>query len=239
MIISRISSRRRSLTAVYFIDVPDMHEWRELMNFQTPESVRKKKGVEESAANDDFFLLFDSDTLSKSNFEQNRTVSVSEVGKLLFLSGQNRAKSRAIYYLARQDYTKKALKDKLTRDFGTVFAESAAEYAVENGYINDEALAERLFESMTSSNISKNQAVYKLIQKGVSRETAKNIAADIEVDAKAQLKELINRKYRYAIRGEDKDVRRAVNALLRRGFSYSDIKSVLSGFDTELMYEDD
>jgi regulatory protein len=107
----------------------------------------------------------------------------------------------------------------------------------ELGLVNDEKFAHRYAEQLLfSKNLSKKGAKYKLVEKGIDRELADEILEEFEVDPKEQIRAIIDSKYLTVITDE-KGKRRAVASLQRKGFGWSDIKSVLEEYIEDEYYE--
>jgi len=145
-----------------------------------------------------------------------------------------RAKSLAMWYLSRADHSEKALRDKLKRaGFNIGAVNTAINRMKELSLINDEKLAFRLAPLLLSANNSPRQAVEKLVLKGISRDIAKAAVGETENDPKEQIENLLKGQYRNKLSNE-KDIERTFNALIRRGFSFSDVKSVMRKITSSL-----
>ena len=126
---------------------------------------------------------------------------------------------------------------KLRRDFG----EEAADYAVERmvylGLIDDRRFAERYAEQLTFvRRCSVRDARARLMQKGISRDIIDEVIAELDVSADDQLDELIRSKYAARLENADeKALKKVIDSLARKGFSYSDIRAAIGRFcDAEL-----
>lgn len=164
-------------------------------------------------------------------------LSLEQVEELIRESCCRKAKDRAVWYLSSADHSEKGLKRKLMR----YFPEYAAEYAVnrmcELGYINDEKYARNACEMLINRGLSSRAIVSKLVSCGVSPVLAKSVVEETDTDQVEQITALIERKFRNRLSDED-SVRRTVNSLARRGFSFSDIKTALRKYtDTDLSEE--
>jgi regulatory protein len=177
-------------------------------------------------------LLIDRAAADEFGLGEGDQITQSELDELAALACYKRAHSRALYLLSCRDYSRRALYDKLARDFGESAAQQVAERMCELGFIDDERYAARLAENMTGQGISSRSAIYKLTAKGISRHVAEAAVESLEVDAGEQLDALIERKYAYKLQGADeKAVARVVNALARRGYSFGDIRSAIARFN--------
>lgn len=145
-----------------------------------------------------------------------------------------RAKSRAMWFLDRADYSEKTLFQKIVA--GGI-SDTAAARAVarlkELGLVNDEKLARRLAEQMSSSNISKRESYAKLYNKGISASVIKLVLEDTEFDELSQILAVIEKKYRAKMSTKD-DVQKVYAALIRKGFSYSSVSEAIRKYLTEI-----
>ena len=223
MRVDSVAARRRGLCAVV-ISGYDETEWPEIAALQTRESLAHRQETPPEGT-----LLVHAATVEEQGVGFGDRVTAGDLCALLAESAFQRAWSRAGYLLGRQDYAAGAIRRKLALDFGADAAERTVEKLAERGYVNDEALAARLAKSyMTEQHLSKTGTVQKLIGRGIPSAVAKEAAEQVEADPADQLKTLITKKYARALDGTPDDVRRAVNALMRRGFRYGDIRQALS-----------
>ena len=198
---------------------------------------QKRKNLTAICLDDGSEYLVDSDLVTTENL----TVSgqIENIDELLFKSDLKRAKSRALWYLSRSDHSKKALADKLINGG---FCDEAVDRAIsrmeELGLINDENLAIRLFEYFSSQKMSKNEIYHKLILKGISRELAKETAFCSDESESDKIKELLKTKYSKKLDGEE-NIKKVYASLVRKGFSFSDIKEALKIYSEELENSED
>ncbi|MBI5357256.1 RecX family transcriptional regulator [Candidatus Saccharibacteria bacterium] len=99
----------------------------------------------------------------------------------------------------------------------------------EKGYVNDLDFARRWVESRRLlKSTSKRKLRLELMQKRVSEEAITKVLEDDETDEAEVLEELIAKK-RSQTRYQDRE--KLIAYLLRQGFNYSDIKSVIGFTD--------
>ena len=80
--------------------------------------------------------------------------------------------------------------------------------------------------------MSKRAALYKMQQKGIDKALAEEIFADMDIDPRDQIRDLIEQKYeRYLV--DRKGLQKTVNALMRLGYNYYDVKDVVREYYTE------
>ena len=155
---------------------------------------------------------------------------IEDVNALVFESDYRRAKSRAVWYLDRNDHTEKGLYDKLVRAGfqKTACAKVIARY-VEVGLLDDERYARNYAERLMEANVSKREAVAKMLQKGVPYDLAKSVLEEINTDEQTQIKNLINKKYRSKLAVENGS-EKVFAALVRKGFSYGAVREALKSY---------
>ena len=74
--------------------------------------------------------------------------------------------------------------------------------------------------------------------KGISSDIIKEISSEDETDEREKLARLIETKYKTKLNSE-KDVEKVFAALVRKGFSYSDIKSVLKNYSEQIEFSEE
>ncbi len=137
-----------------------------------------------------------------------------------------RAYNYAVSLLARRDHSEKELKDKLLLKGYKEGADEAIEKLRNGGYVSDEHFA-RLYtrELQTLKKYGKRRIEQELYRKGIDRDIIREVLDETEFE-ESELVSLIERKYsRYL--GDEKGVQKTVNALLRMGYSYGEIRDAL------------
>lgn len=176
-------------------------------------------------------ILLDREILSRLNIKIGDQLSDDDLEKLVLASESYRAKQRAIWLLASRDYSKKALTDKLRQKFSKEASLFALEQMVKRGYLNEERLALNLLEKYSALNLSLKQMRAKLFEKGLEKEVIEKVLLGThpEDSEYSRLEALIESKYKTKLQNEE-GIRKTVDALRRRGFSFSNIKKALSGY---------
>lgn len=198
-------------------------------------SVKKgKKHLSEVLFENGTSLMLDSEYCVEQGIFPDTFIDEEQEKKHKNNSDIKRAKNLAMWYLSRTDHSEKALRDKLKRaGFNIGAVNTAINRMKELSLINDEKLAFRLAPLLLSANNSPRQAVEKLVLKGISRDIAKAAVGETENDPKEQIENLLKGQYRNKLSNE-KDIERTFNALIRRGFSFSDVKSVMRKITSSL-----
>ena len=201
--------------------------------------IKDKKHLLKVCFDDESYILIDTDTVSEKGIKKGDFIDEDELKSLKADSDYKRAKSRALWYLDRMDYTEKALFEKLTKaGFGKkVSAEVLAKFC-ELGLVDDRRYAERFAERCKDSNISKREAVHKMVLKGIPLDLAKQVTEELETDEESQILTLIERKYQRKLT-EENGFQKVFAALARKGFDFGSIKSALKKYNDELEFSED
>lgn len=197
----------------------------------------RKKGLSLVTTEDGRELLLDTELLALKGIAANSQVENME--ELIFDSEFKRAKSRAMWYLSRRDHSEKELKDKLIKGgFSQKASSLAVERMCEMGLVDDYAFAKRFYEQMVVYNHSSvKEATYKLKLKGINPEIIKEALEEKPFDEGENIKLLVERKYKSKLASED-GVKKVFAALVRKGFSFSDVRRALKEYSDELECED-
>ena len=143
-------------------------------------------------------------------------------------SEYERARKRAMYLLGSHDYSVAALREKLLNNYTRETAELVTEDMLRYGFLDDEAYAKKLASSLIRG---KKYGVYRTKTEMKRKGVPNNIIDDAleeyeEDDYSGQLKTVIRKKYLDKIYDRD-GRRRTVQALIRRGYGFSEIKKAV------------
>lgn len=178
---------------------------------------------------DEYRATVDSDFWYSERYKNLKEINEDELTELLSAVGFRRAYSKGLDFLSRRPYGKKELIRKLCeKGHERETAEKACERLEELELLNDEEyariLSEELFER---KGYGKKRINQELIYRGIDREIAQNAVDALDNDAVKRIILVIRKKYLNKL-DDEKGKRRAVDGLLRLGYSYSDIKTALS-----------
>lgn len=181
-------------------------------------------------------LLIDSEIVAIKNLSAGSVIE--SAADLLSESDKKRARSRAMWYLSRCDHSEKALFDKLIKGgFSPEASRDAVDRMVELGLIDDERYAARLCEFYSEAGKSLREQYAKLILKGVPSSIAKELTAK-NGDETDKIRRLIDIKYASKLQN-DEGIQKVYAALIRKGFSYSDVKAALREYSENLDNSED
>lgn len=184
----------------------------------------------------EFFL--DRDYLNESGLKVGSQLDGAEIKEHIKKSEYVRAKSRALWFLDRADRSEKTLFTKIVE--GNISPTAAAEVIErfkELGLVDDKRYAENLAEKYLAQNFSKRQVYAKIVSKGVPSAIVNEVLKETETDEVAQIKSLIEKKYKTKIDTKE-NTQKTVAALMRRGFNYSAVRDALKEYKLELEYEE-
>lgn len=144
-----------------------------------------------------------------------------------------KGKSFALKYLASRMYTAREIYDRLVRKgFGKAVSEEIVTQLIEDGVINDRLYAE--FYITDAVNIG-YKGIYRirqdLLHKGVAAGIIDRAAESADVDFEAALREFVEQKLSHTEIASRKDYEKFRTMLARRGYSLSEIKTVLSEYE--------
>lgn len=184
-------------------------------------------------------LLVDSDICNIMALRPGFTLDEEEIERLKHDSDYARAKSRALWYLDRGDYTEKAMLEKLQKaGFDGQACNEVIDRLKDLGLIDDSRFAERFAEQCARCNISRREAAFKMRMKGLPADLIDEALDGTGVDEKEQIAALIKKKYRTKLQSEN-GVQKVYAALIRRGFSFEAVRRCLKEYSEELEYSEE
>lgn len=163
-------------------------------------------------------------------------ITDEEYDELESTVNMRRAYNCAVALLSRRDHSEKELMRKLKEKGYAEGSEEAVAKLKSSGYVDDERFC-RLFASelVRLKGYGKRRIEQELYLKGVSRDIISAVLEEISFD-NDKLSDIIRRKYLSKMTDE-KGKQRAINALMRLGYSYREIKDALNNLDEEITCE--
>lgn len=160
----------------------------------------------------------------KEGHEITRPVYEELVGKVL----TKRAKLRAMHLLESMDRTRADLEKKLqSSEYPREAVDEALTYVESFGYLNDKRYAMHYVECKKEGR-GKARLRMELAQKGVDRSIIEEVLDEAELDdCRDTIRELVRKRRRGDGPMDDRERQRIYGYLMRKGFSSSDILSVL------------
>ncbi|MGN1131031.1 MAG: regulatory protein RecX [Ruminococcus sp.] len=200
-------------------------------------AIPKRKGLSDLYIDGEFAIKIDTETFLVSKFSVGSQIDDQQLKELIESSNIKRAKEKALWLISYRDHSKKELESKVRNCSDIDSAKKAVEKLESVGLVDDEKFARNYAQQLLFvKHYSKKGAKYKLIEKGIDRDLADSVLEEIDFDPQEHIKIIIERKYGNL--SDEKTRRRAVSALQRKGYSWSDIKTVIDEFIEEEYYEE-
>lgn len=203
---------------------------------------RTKRGRFSIFIDEEFYCALHVDVYAASNISVGVNVTPQQLEELRNKSEQRITRDRAMRLLGRFSYTEKSLYSKLRERTDEHNAAEAVARMVELGLVNDEDYARRYAaDCFNLKGFSHRRTVQELARKGIDRNIIEQVLAEQEHDPQTTIASVIARKYmRYIYdRDNEKGQKRVVNALLRLGYSYGDIRAVIENLLEDENYYDE
>lgn len=201
--------------------------------------IKDKKHLTRVVLSDGAEILIDNDVCIENSLYADMEIEPEYIKKLKFNSDYKRAKARALWYLDRMDYTEKLLSEKLIKaGFGKRSVAAVMENLIQFGMVDDRRYAERYAERLMEHNTSKREALNKMYLKGIPYELAKEVLDSVDSCEEEQISELLERKYSSKLETEN-GVQKVYAALIRKGFSYSAVRTALKKYSEEMEFSED
>ena len=190
---------------------------------------------------DEYRATVDSDYWYSEKYRKLKEINEEELTELLNAVSFRRAYNKGLDFLSRRPYGTKELINKLCeKGHEKTSAEKACERLTELGLLNDEEFARILANDLLNrKNYAIKRIKQELIYRGINREIVENTIESLDNDPTPRIIMLVRKKYINKL-GDEKGKKRTIDALLRLGFSYSDIKNALNtinDFDEEEYYD--
>ena len=167
-----------------------------------------------------------------------KELTEEEKDKLLTAAGKMSAKMRAVRIVSATSVSKRDLEERLVRKGEDPDqAKEAVRWMEDLHLVDDRNTAEQVVHSCISKGYGLQRAKQALYEKRIPRQYWEEALADYP-DQWEKIESFL--RSRLDADSDQKQIKKAIDALIRRGHSYSTIRRVLNGlsFDTEDYYED-
>lgn len=168
-----------------------------------------------------------------------KTLSEEEMACLRQAAGQMSAKMRAVRIVSATSVSKRALEERLVqKGEDPDQARQAVQWMEELNLVDDRTTAEQVVRSCIGKGYGPSRARQALYEKRIPKQYWEK-AMEGYPDQSEKIEAFL--RSRLDADSDDKQIRRAVDALIRRGHSYGAIRKVLSelSFDTEEFTEEE
>lgn len=207
-----------------------------------------KLSIKEGKANkihiyvdEEYRATVDSDYWYSEKYRNYKEINDEELTELLDAVSFRRAYNKGLDLLSRRPHgTKELIKKLCEKGHKKESAEKACDRLLELGLLNDEEFARILANELYErKGYGVKRIKQELAFRGIDREIAENAIESLDIDTQTRIILVIEKKYKGKI-NDEKGRKRAIDGLLRLGYSYSDIKSALNSieeFDEDEVYE--
>jgi regulatory protein len=188
-----------------------------------------------------FAFGVDDEVAAKFGLKKGQEVNEPTLKKILLGESENKAKETALRFLSFRRRTEKEIKDKLkTKGFDENIVKRTVEKLKEYDLINDLEFATAwVKERLEYKPRGKRLLRQELWKKGIKKEVIDQVLDESCQDEDKSALELLERiKNRYKNLEPQVARRRMYGFLLRRGFSYENVKNALKLSDANSTYED-
>ena len=180
---------------------------------------------------DEFAFVLYKGELFKYQIRKEEEISEETIERVKVEVLIKRAKLRAMHLLNAMPRTEQQLREKLTQnEYPEDVVETAISYVKSFGYINDEAYVRNFIISKKNSK-SKREIVMLLGQKGLRGEIVDHIVEEMyaEESELETIKEIMRKKRWNPSEMEEKEKQKMFGYLMRKGFSYEEIRRAFQG----------
>ncbi len=188
---------------------------------------KSKKGNILLYADNNYLTSISLEVFVKSKIKIGDYIDEEILSKINSESNNYKAKEKALRLLSFRAHSKKELENKIKHYTDQQSAEQVAKKMEDIGLVNDLEFSKTYAREFSSRKYySKNRIIYELSQKGVEKSIILEALSDIDIDEDENIKNFINHKH-YGNLKDEKVRRRAVSALQRLGYSWSQINGFI------------
>ncbi len=198
-----------------------------------------KLSIKEGKANkihiyvdEEYRATVDSDYWYSEKYRNYKEINDEELTELLGAVSFRRAYNKGLDLLSRRPHgTRELIKKLCEKGYEKESAEKACDRLLELGLLNDEEFARILANELYErKGYGVKRIKQELAFRGIDREIAENAIESLDIDTQTRIILVIEKKYKGKI-NDEKGRKRAIDGLLRLGYSYSDIKSALNSVE--------
>lgn len=155
--------------------------------------------------------------------------------KLSFCADKLACIKKSQSFLSYGDLSERKLREKLKDRFGTKVIDCVITLLTEKGYIDDEALSKRYAVLLAENRLWGRKKIEEyLYSKGFSRENSRNAVEEIsEEEYTHNLHTVVEKNISKYDLADRKSYAKLTAMLYRSGYSWDEIRSVISQFDEE------
>lgn len=192
---------------------------------------KSKKGNIWIYADNNYLTSLSPEVFLKSKLKVGDYIDEEILKKINADSDRHKAKEKALRLLSFRAHSKKELENKIKLSSTDESAQHAVNKMEELGLVNDLEFSKAYAKELSCLKYySINRIKYELLKKGVDKSVISEAIEEIEIDEENNIKKFMQSK-RYLCLDDEKVKRRALNALQRLGYSWSQINSVINTKD--------
>lgn len=179
----------------------------------------------------EYQITTDIDFWAENYIKDGTDIDEKEWEELVDKINYKKAVNKCYDLLSRRDHSVKELRTKLLRTVDEKNADRAIDRMLELGYLDDRKYAEELLEYLVNNkNMSRSFIKQEMYKRGVPGDIVSELMSETEIDNVSSVKELLLTKYKNKLRAEG-GREKVIASLMRKGFSYSDIRSALEDLE--------
>lgn len=186
---------------------------------------------------DEYKITTDIDFWADNYIKNGTEISEDDWNELVVKINYKKALNKCYDLLSRRDHSVKELRDKLLRTVDSKSADKAINKMLELGYLDDEKYAKILLHHLiTNKKMSKTFIKNEMYKRGINSDIISNCLEDIEIDNVSSILDLLESKYLSKLSFDENyknNKEKVIASLMRKGFSYSDVKSAFYRFEDE------
>ena len=184
-----------------------------------------------------FLFSVDDETYVRNHLSVGMELTNNQLDEIKEQSEVKFAKDYALKMLSYKSYTRKMLLEKISEKTEHQYAFIAIDRMEELGLIDDLDYAMRLSRDLVNlKNYSLKKCEQELNHRGICSEYINQAIEQFsEIDPEIQIYKIVEKKYINKL-SEEKSRTRAINALVRRGFGYDDIRTVIKNLAEDVDY---
>lgn len=181
----------------------------------------------------EYQITTDVDFWAENYIKDGTDITEEQWNELVTAINYKKAVNKCYDLLSRRDHSVKELRDKLLRTVDEASADKAIDKMLELGYLDDERYAGILLNHLVNEKrMSKSFIKQEMYKRGLSADIIAYTLEDAEIDNSSNCAELILTKYKNKLNIEG-GKEKVTASLMRKGFSYYDIKSAFDMIENE------
>lgn len=190
----------------------------------------------------EYLLTVDEDFWFSSGYVSGDEIDDGDLAAFKEAAGSRLAFNSAMFSLDMRDHSEKEIRQKLIRKYDEHSVDSAVEKLIGLGLINDRRYAELLTrELFERKKYGKNRVRSELFRRGIASDIINEVIEAYEEendsDNVEKIVDIIRKKY-YNKLIDEKSRQKVVAALVRLGYSFSDIRQAMREFSCDEFFEE-